>query len=348
MLNVYKHKRAVQWWLWIGVGMVIVQILLGGITRLTGSGLSITKWEIVTGTIPPLSEDDWLEEFDLYKQTPQYAKINKGMTLSEFKFIYFWEYFHRFWGRLLGFVFLLPFIVFYARGNLDPPLIKRVVGAVLLGGVVGIFGWIMVASGLVNRPWVNAYKLMLHLGLAVVLFGYMVYVSTYYQMRSVRFSSHRLTLPRRTLFWLSIVIFIQILLGALMSGMKAGLFYPTWPTMNGEMVPSVIFNTDNWTLEAFKTYDSDLFVPALVQFFHRGVAYLIFILFAILVWRFRRERLVWYGFGIVCIQIALGIWTLIMCVGQIPLTLGVLHQLVGILLFGYLIVLYTKKCLGTN
>ena len=149
--------------------MVFIQILLGGITRLTGSGLSITRWEIVTGTIPPLNQVDWNEAFDLYKATPQYQKINEGMSLDRFKFIFFWEYFHRVWARLMGFVFLIPFIIFLVRKSLSQKLIKRLIVVIAIAAAAAVFGWIMVASGLIHRPWVNAYKLTIHLSLGIAL-----------------------------------------------------------------------------------------------------------------------------------------------------------------------------------
>ena len=335
------HFRGIQWWLWIGVGMVVVQIMVGGITRLTGSGLSITKWEIVTGTLPPMSSDSWDHEFQLYKATPQYAKINQGMNLSEFKFIYFWEYIHRLWARLIGLVFLFPFVFYLVRKRIDIQLMRHLIGAVILGGIVGLFGWIMVASGLINRPWVSAYKLMFHLGLAVILFGFMVFIAASYQLRQTRWSTYRIHIPSSIIRNIAVLVFIQILFGALMSGMKAGLFFPTWPTLNNEWIPAILFNLDNWNLSTFKNYDESLFVPALVQFIHRGLAYFIFIVFAVIIWRYRNSRTLWIGFMILLLQVILGIWTLVNCVGQIPLTLGVVHQVVGILLFGWLIVIFT-------
>ena len=171
-----EYPRSVKIWLCIGLFMVFMQIIIGGITRLTGSGLSITKWEIVTGTFPPLTEEAWHVEFDLYKETPQYQKINRNMNLSKFKFIYFWEYFHRVWARSMGFIFLFPFLYFWKKGYLDHTLKKRLGITVGIAAIVAVFGWIMVASGLVNRPWVNAYKLTWHLSLALILYGYLFYV----------------------------------------------------------------------------------------------------------------------------------------------------------------------------
>ena len=338
-----KFDKRVAIWLWIGVIMVIIQIVLGGITRLTDSGLSITDWDPIMGVNPPLSIEEWNFKFDLYKETPQYLKINKGMDLASFKVIYFWEFFHRFWGRLIGLVFVVPFVIFFLKGVLDRLLIKRVLGAFLIGALVGVFGWIMVASGLTSRPWVNAYKLMMHLGLAVLLLGYMVFVCTEYQDRSIGWSKWTMSIPRSTLWKVTALIFIQILLGALMSGMKAGLFYPTWPSMNGEMLPDLLLSSESWSFEAFKSYDKDLFMPALVQFLHRSVAYLIVIIFTWLGWKYKSERSLRIVFVILAVQVVLGIWTLLSCIGHVPVTLGVLHQLVGVLFFAFMIILLTKK-----
>ncbi len=175
--------RIVKIWLCIGLFMVFMQVMIGGITRLTESGLSITKWDIVTGTMPPLTTAQWEHEFDLYKATPQYAKLNFGMEMGSifesgtFKFIYFWEYLHRLWARSMGFVFAIPFFIFLARGMLSKRLIKDLGIVIFLAAVVASVGWIMVASGLINRPWVNGYKLTLHLSLAFLLFGYLLWAT---------------------------------------------------------------------------------------------------------------------------------------------------------------------------
>ncbi len=336
-----RFRPAIKYWLYIGVIMVFVQILLGGITRLTGSGLSITKWEIVTGTLPPLTSQAWDQEFDLYKETPQYEKINEGMSLSEFKFIYFWEYFHRLWARLLGFVFLFPFLFFLSKGFIDKQLMKHLLLAVLFGGLVGFFGWIMVASGLVDRPWVNAYKLMLHLGLAVLLFCFMVHVTVQYKKRQVPINAG-ITISKASLWRLCVFIFLQILLGALMSGMKAGLFFPTWPSMNGTYWPEVLRVAENWSLSAFLEYDKNAFMPAIVQILHRGMAYGLLIGYAITLFKHPQKSL-FIGFGILLIQVVLGVLTLINCIGQIPLMLGILHQLIGILLLGHAVSMLSRK-----
>lgn len=334
----YSIKRSVRIWLAIGVFMVVIQVVIGGITRLTGSGLSITKWEIVTGALPPLNEAKWLEEFDLYKETPQYQKINDGMALREFKFIYFWEYFHRLWARTMGFVFIIPFFVFLWRGWLPKPFIRKLLTVVGMAAVVASFGWIMVASGLINRPWVNAYKLTLHLSLALVLFSYLLWI-TYESFQPEKEVINNLTL-KKLAKWITAVICIQIVLGGLMSGMKAGLVAPTWPDMNGELISSVVFHKDMWNVENFVNYDSTVFMPMLVQVFHRTVAYILaglIIFFFIKVRRETAQPLLTGSkmmLGMLITQFILGILTIINCIGSIPVSLGVLHQGGAIILLG--------------
>ncbi len=332
-----RYAGAVKIWLVTGLFMVFMQVVIGGITRLTGSGLSITKWEIVTGTLPPVSAEGWEEAFDLYKATPQYQKINEGMTMSEFKFIYFWEYFHRLWARLMGFVFAIPFAIFYFKGMIDRPLLRRLGVVILMAAVVASFGWIMVASGLVDRPWVNAYKLTMHLSLAFILFGYLLW-TTFRVFQPDPKVFHN-ALLRKWGLALLIIVAVQIVLGGIMSGMKAALFYPTWPDMHGAVVPSILFDPAAWNVDNFLHYDRSPFMSALVQVLHRTVAYLLSIIG------------LWYLFkglkadgppvfriglfllaGILFLQVTLGILTLVNSVGTIPVGLGVLHQAGGLLL----------------
>ena len=166
-------NNLVSLWLKAGLLLIFFQVVIGGITRLTESGLSITKWEVVSGTLPPLSDRDWEREYDLYRQTPQYQEINEGMSMADFKFIYFWEYIHRLWARLMGFAFIVPFLYFSIKKRLSSRLKKNLGIVVLLAALAATFGWIMVASGLIERPWVNAYKLSIHLLIAFSVFGYL-------------------------------------------------------------------------------------------------------------------------------------------------------------------------------
>ena len=335
--NVEEIDRAVKMWLLVGIVMVFMQVVLGGVTRLTGSGLSITKWDIVTGAVPPLNEHQWQKEFDLYKATPQYEKINKGMTLRQFKFIYFWEYFHRLWARTMGFVFLIPFLYFLFNGKLSKPLVKDLLLVVLLTIFVASLGWIMVASGLINRPWVNAYKLAIHLSAALIMYAYLLWTTfkVFYPKRMFIHNRMLITSSRTFLFILS----LQIFLGGILSGMKAGLFFPTWPDMNGAFIPTALLTSDNWTVDNFVFYDQNIFMAAFIQFFHRFTAYVLIInglyifIKAIKGANTPHLRQIVYMLIIMLItQALLGILTVLNCVGSIPLLWGVLHQCGALLL----------------
>lgn len=327
----FHYRPIVKWWLVVGVIMIIGQVVIGGITRLTGSGLSITKWEIVTGTLPPMNAEQWESEFDLYKATPQYEKINEGMSIGEFKFIYFWEYFHRLWARLMGFVFAIPFVIFWRKGWLDKPLMRRLGITVLLAAIVASFGWIMVASGLIERPWVNAYKLTMHLSLACILYAYLLWtVFKVFQPNPVGFPHSVLKTWAKVI---TVLTAIQIILGGIMSGAKAGLFYPTWPDMNGELIPSILRDGSMWNVENFVNYDATLFLSAFIQVTHRGVAYLLTIIVLYFVWRLLKStsagiihKAAYLLVSMLIIQVLLGILTVINCVGVIPVGLGVMHQ----------------------
>jgi heme a synthase len=334
-----------QWvraWLLLGIVMVFFQIFIGGVTRLTGSGLSITKWEIVTGTLPPLSEQAWEASFDLYKATPQYQKINEGMSMSDFKFIFFWEYFHRLWARLMLFAFVLPFFYFLWRGWISKAMIKNLMLMMVFAVCAAIFGWIMVASGLNSRPWVSAYKLSIHFSLGVLIFSTLVWI--FHKTFFSTYSFVNKSVLKSWINWLISVSAVQLILGALMSGMKAGLYYPTWPDMHGEMIPQVIFESSRYTLSSFIAYDANGFVPALVHFFHRNTAYLLSILCIIFYFRVKRsdaphtlKRTSLILVGVLFVQILLGIFTLINCNGAIPVALGVAHQAGAVVLFAVLI-----------
>ena len=331
-----KVSKWVKVWLYIGLIMLMGQIVIGGITRLTGSGLSITKWEIITGTLPPSNGAAWEAEFDLYKETPQYSKINDGMSLKEFKFIYFWEYFHRLWARTMGFIFLIPFIFFVARRMLPKDLIRRLGLVVFLAALAASFGWIMVASGLVDRPWVNAYKLTIHLAIGISVFLALYWAILHVEIPKMRIIEKKTRSMAKVLVSLLVV---QILLGGLMSGMKAGLFYPTWPDMNGELFPQVLFNSSHWNVESIINYDTNPFMSALVQLFHRSVAYLSYAYGLFFGIKLIKRNLGAYSsipsvFLIILlnVQVGLGIITLLLSKGSVPVLYGVMHQGFGIVL----------------
>ncbi len=338
--------RIVKIWLCIGIFMVFMQFVIGAVTRLTGSGLSITKWEIVTGTLPPMNADAWQHEFDLYKATPQYEIINDGMEMGSifqvgtFKFIYFWEYFHRLWARGMAFVFAIPFFLFWRKGMLSKSLIKDLGIVILIAMGNALMGWIMVASGLIDRPWVNGYKLTMHLSLAFCLISYLLWTTfkVFKPSPKVIHNSMLKSLIRA----FTIVLIIQIIFGGLMSGMKAGLQYPTFPDMTGKVIPSVVLDGSQWSVDNLVNYDTNGFTPALVQVVHRGSAYLLII---IGLWYFLRSRkvlsnslfnktnMLWIT--MLGLQVLLGIFTVINCKGSIPVGLGVAHQAGALLLLGF-------------
>jgi heme a synthase len=330
--------RPIGIWLLIGVGMVLIQVAIGGITRLTGSGLSITRWEVITGTLPPMNEAQWEEAFDLYKESPQYQKVTTGMSMGEFKFIYFWEWFHRLWARMLGVVFLVPFVWFIATRRMTRPLMAKAGIAFLLGGLVGVFGWIMVASGLSDRPMVSPYRLALHLSLAIVTLCYLYWVAL--QILAPKDPDRPgLKTIRNWAVMITVLVSAQIILGALVSGMRAAPFYPTWPLMNGSFVPAAMQDATNWSWSSFLHFDRELFPVAFVQFAHRNLAYLIIFLSAIFLAKglrtarqpATRSALAITGV-VLTVQVLLGIFTLVGSVGSVPVMLGVLHQVVAIVL----------------
>ncbi len=338
----YKYSKLIRFWLLIGLIMLIGQVVLGGITRLTGSGLSITKWDIITGVIPPFGKQQWLEAFDLYKQTPQFLKINSEFTLRNFKFIYFWEYIHRLWVRTLGIIFLIPFIVFTVQKKIDLYLIKRLGVVVFLTALTASAGWIMVQSGLVDRPWVNAYKLALHFILAILTIAAMVktIADVYY------FKNKNSQDQTKFVIILLVITFIQLILAALMSGMRAGLHYPTWPLMNGKLIPEVLLISSNWNLHNLTNYDTNSFAPAIVQFLHRLFAY---VLLATSIFYYFKKRnnlytraIKWLtiSYTLIIFQVFFGILILLKIKTKIPLFFGVLHQLTGLLFFISLLFLY--------
>ncbi len=343
IMSTSTYRRPVLIWLWAGVVMVFVQIILGGITRLTGSGLSITRWEIVTGTVPPLNTMQWEEALELYRQTPQYQKLNYGMSMQEFRFIYFWEYLHRLWARLIGIVFIIPFLMFSIRGWIGKTLMKRLGIAVFLGILVATIGWIMVASGLVDRPWVNAYKLTIHLGLALILFAWLFRIATE--------DVAGITVNRRLKSLLQVVtilLVIQLLFGGLMSGMRAGLHFPTWPDMYGRFIPTILTDRAEWSLDRFAQYDVYGIAPALVQFVHRILAYLLVVAIVFFYYFTKKHgisrQVMFFGRVLLLVtftQILLGILTVINCIGGVPLFYGSAHQAVAIILLS--VVLYLHR-----
>ncbi|WP_445504143.1 COX15/CtaA family protein [Microvirga sp. G4-2] len=318
-----RSQTLVRLWIYTLAALVVLMVAVGGATRLTGSGLSITEWKPVTGAIPPLTEQAWQVEFEKYRQISQYELVNKGMTLSEFKFIYAWEWGHRQLGRLIGLVFFLPLVWFWARGIINGRLALKLLGIGGLGGLQGAIGWIMVASGL--EPGMTAVapiKLALHLTVASIILACLVWVAAGLKDRSASQPEKSAGFAPRILVGL---ILVQIALGGLVAGSKAGLTYNTWPLMDGALFPSspALFVVKPW-IENF--VDNVL----LVQFNHRMLAYAL-VAFALWhAWDMRRKA---PGSGVArrangmafltFAQMGLGIVTLLLAV---PLWAGLAHQ----------------------
>ncbi|NNC96096.1 MAG: COX15/CtaA family protein [Chitinophagales bacterium] len=352
--------KVVGTWLMIGVLMIFIQVLIGGITRITGSGLSITKWEIVTGTIPPLNSSDWHDAFDLYKETPQYKKINEGMSLKEFKFIYFWEYFHRLWARLMGLVFAIPFIFFLTKKWLRPGDIANLAGVILLAAVVASFGWIMVQSGLYDRPWVSPIKLSLHLILAIFLFIFVLLLSFDKLIPKQSFYNSKQAKPSMLLVLLIFALFIQIILGGMMSGLRAGINYPTFPLMNGSLFPPALY-AEFWSVKSLVNFESSTFTIAFVQFFHRVFALFVLVLsliFSLKMFKLSKSPISknasLFLTAAVIAQFTIGVITVLKCKSGIPLFWGVMHQAFALVLISalafnvYLLISEKKLSLGSS
>ncbi len=347
--NLGRFHPAIKWWLLAGVLLIIGQVVIGGITRLTESGLSITEWKPLRGAVYPRGEAAWQQEFEKYQASPQYAMIFADISMEDFKFIYFWEWFHRQWARMMGLIFAVGFAFFWRKGYFNAALMKRLGVVVVLAALTASFGWIMVASGLIERPWVNAYKLTLHLSVALLTFSYLVWTSLKVWLpKPDSFPQQALKKPLILLFF---VLIIQILLGGVMSGAKFALAYPSWPDMAGKFIPDVLLNRAYWTVENFVNYDKNPFLPAFFQFMHRMTAYSLVIIGLYFSYTALKgpisqqfKQAVYLLISLLIIQVGLGIATLVSSKGQVPVSLGVAHQAGAIaLLFS---VLYCTYLLG--
>jgi heme a synthase len=321
-----EHQRAIRLWLYAVAALVFAMVLVGGATRLTESGLSIVEWKPVTGTLPPLGEAAWQAEFDKYKTIPQFSHLNSGMTLAEFKTIFWWEWAHRLMGRLIGAAFLLPFLWFLAKGSIGQGLRWRLWTIFGLGALQGGVGWWMVASGLAERVDVSQYRLATHLILACIIFAAIIWTAAGMRGRIVEVPAR----IRGTAIALLVLVLFQIYLGALVAGLRAGLIYNTWPLIDGSFVP------DAARLFHDKPLWRNFFENTLtVQFSHRMVAYALFVLTllhaidtAVIA---RRGPALTTALALACgvlIQAVLGILTLI---HQVPIGLALAHQAMAIL-----------------
>ncbi|MEZ5776534.1 MAG: COX15/CtaA family protein [Hyphomicrobiaceae bacterium] len=332
-----RPDRLVRGWLLLVAALVFAMALVGAATRLTDSGLSITEWQPILGAIPPLSEADWQEAFAKYKTIPEYEIVNKGMSLEAFKAIYWWEWSHRLLGRLIGVVFLLPYLALLALGRLRGRLAWQCLGLFGLGGLQGAIGWYMVASGLVDRVDVSQYRLALHLTVAALIYALAIWLALSVGERGGTARGERM--GRFGALAIAALVLCQIALGAFVAGLDAGMAYNTWPLMDGALVPDGLLVMSPWS--------ANLFENALtVQFLHRGLAYVV--AGTVLVHALRlagrmpgtpaAHSAQWLSLAVLG-QIGIGIWTLLM---QVPIGLGLLHQAGALGVLG-LAVLHLKR-----
>ena len=327
------RRRAVRVWLWTIAAFTLLVLVIGGVTRLTHSGLSMVDWQPLIGVVPPLNEAQWEATFDRYRQFPEFQQLRRNMTLPEFKFIFFWEYLHRMAARSIGLILAVPFAIFWLRGYLNRPLALRLLALFALGAMQGLMGWLMVKSGLVDRPSVSHYRLAAHLTLAFVIFGYAIWLARDLAARPVRVTMERQV--RRVLGWglaaSGALLAAQIVWGAFVAGLKAGLIFNTFPLMDGRVVPAHLFVLDGSTLAFLQN-------PVAVQWTHRlvGTVLLAFAgVFFVLVRRARPDslsrRLNVAFAGLVAAQYALGVLTLLYVV---PISLAVPHQALAMAIAG--------------
>ncbi|WP_020530526.1 COX15/CtaA family protein [Flexithrix dorotheae] len=334
-----KIDKAILIWLLSGCFLIATMVIIGGITRLTHSGLSMVEWKLIMGSIPPLNEAEWMETFEKYKQTPEFKIKHSHFTLSEFKSIFFWEYFHRMIGRFIGIVFIVPFLYFLFNKRLSKPMFQKLLIVLAMGAFQGFLGWFMVKSGLVNRPDVSHYRLAAHLVTALILYCYTFWLALEVVFkRSMKLSVSYAGI-QKLLVAFGIILFVQITYGAFVAGLKAGLFYPTFPKMGSSWIPmAVSFGfQDSGFMSIFENI-------ATVQLIHRYVAKILFVLVIVLWIKSRKLELPnRLRFGInglaitVMIQFLSGVFTLLL---KIPVSLGVFHQFGAIVLLTFSIFSY--------
>ena len=323
-----KDNKKVIYWLLIGCFLIFVMVVVGGITRLTHSGLSISNYKLISGTMPPMNETQWQEAFELYKQYPEYQKLNTHFTLDDFKDIYFWEWLHRFIGRMIGLVFIIPFVYFLITKQLSKSTLKKAVILLGLGAFQGFLGWYMVKSGLVDNPDVSHYRLAAHLTTAFLTFAYTLWVALDLIFPNKKSIQKRF---RNLLRWGMAILLLQIIYGAFVAGLDAGFIHNHWPMMNeGKFMHETVYIEQNPVYRNFIEGKSG------VQFVHRMLAYIVLISVFLIWFKGRKIELSSYqkqGIDalliIVGLQFLLGVFTILF---QVPVWLGVAHQIGAFLL----------------
>lgn len=324
-----KSQKAVGYWLLFMALTVFAMVVVGGATRLTESGLSMVNWNPVTGTLPPLTEDAWQSEFSDYKTSPEYQLKNAGMNLDEFKGIFYWEWGHRLLGRLIGVFFTIPLIWFWLKGQIPEGYKGRLVALLFLGGSQGLLGWYMVMSGLVDEPAVSHYRLTAHLMLALFIFAALLWTALSMLRQRTNPATPRNSMLLKITF---VTLILQLVMGALVAGLKAGHIFNSWPLMGESFVPEGLMHMMPWWRNLLDN-------AVTVQFDHRMGAYLFMVLVAVIVWRFRSEKgaviAATHMLGAaVLLQMVLGI---IMLLKSVPVSWGTGHQAGGVLVLAALI-----------
>ena len=331
-----KDNKKVIYWLLTGCVLIFTMVIVGGITRLTHSGLSISNYKLISGTIPPLNELEWHDAFELYKQYPEYQKLNKHFDLQDFKDIYFWEWLHRVLGRFIGLVFLIPFIYFLIRKQLTKPTIKKTIILLCLGSFQGFLGWYMVSSGLINKIDVSHYRLSIHLFTAFFILSIVFW--NYLELTQQKIN--QVLIKYNLIKFFLVLLFIQLIIGAFASGMDAGEIYNTWPLMGSSYFPD-----DSNVIEFLNINVFDN--PSIVQFIHRNLAYLIIIVYIyLLIFVFKdrnrifRKPILIIGISLF-LQVILGVITIL---SGVKIIYASLHQINSILIIlSTLYFLYISK-----
>lgn len=337
MRDQQQKNKIIAYWLLTGVGMLMIQVLLGGLTRLTGSGLSITEWDPIMGFLPPLNETQWQQAFGKYQQIAQFKYLNNHFTLGDFKFIFYWEWFHRLWARLMGLVFLFPFVYFLLKKYFEKWMVWPMVLLFVLGAMQGLIGWIMVESGLNDENlYVSHFKLAIHFMAAMLLIAYTLLFAWSILIPKKEFYQQK-SLHKQAVFIL-VLLCLQLIYGSFMAGIKAATAAPTWPTINGQFMPTHLF--------ASGFMESILHDPITIQFIHRSLAYILFVWIISWWWQARKVQAgKWFTRMRTCFlfliigQVVLGICTVLNGLHTTPGKFGIYewlaegHQLTGMLLF---------------
>lgn len=338
-------QKPVYLWLWLGAAIITLLVIIGGITRLTGSGLSITEWNVFMGTIPPLNDADWQSEFLKYQQIPQFKEINANMTLEGFKFIYFWEYLHRLIARSLGMIFIIPLAFFWFKNYLNPKLKRQLIFLMILGGLQGGMGWFMVKSGLSELNYVSHYRLAAHLMMALLLLGSCVWIAQNIKFPTSKHLTQTETSFKKGVVFIGVLLVLQLIWGAFTAGLHAGFQYNTFPLMYGELTPMNMWSLKPAILNLTQN-------PGTVQWVHRLLGISLWIGAGILQWisiqnkelRALKKSVLQFN-ALITLQVILGISTLLYFT---PIELAVPHQLLAAIVWIRWVLLYHEQIFETK